>query len=42
MFKDVLGAFGKLDILVNNAGIQSEYPSESYPLEDTSGSSRST
>jgi glucose 1-dehydrogenase len=34
MFKDVLGAFGKLDILVNNAGIQSEYPSESYPLEE--------
>jgi glucose 1-dehydrogenase len=34
MFQDVLGAFGKLDILVNNAGIQSEYPSESYPLEE--------
>ena len=34
MFKDVLTAFGKLDILVNNAGIQSEYPSESYPLEE--------
>jgi glucose 1-dehydrogenase len=34
MFKDVLGAWGKLDILVNNAGIQSEFPSESYPLEE--------
>jgi len=34
MFKDALAAFGKLDILVNNAGIQSEYPSESYPLEE--------
>jgi glucose 1-dehydrogenase len=34
MFKDVLAAFGKLDILVNNAGIQSEYPSETYPLEE--------
>jgi glucose 1-dehydrogenase len=34
MFKDVLAGFGKLDILVNNAGIQSEYPSESYPLEE--------
>jgi glucose 1-dehydrogenase len=34
MFKDVIAAFGKLDILVNNAGIQSEYPSESYPLEE--------
>jgi glucose 1-dehydrogenase len=34
MFKDVLGAWSKLDILVNNAGIQSEYPSESYPLEE--------
>jgi glucose 1-dehydrogenase len=34
MFKDVLSAWGKLDILVNNAGIQSEYPSESYPLEE--------
>jgi glucose 1-dehydrogenase len=34
MFKDVLAGFGKLDILVNNAGIQSEYPSETYPLEE--------
>jgi glucose 1-dehydrogenase len=34
MFKDVLAAFGKLDILVNNAGIQTEAPSESYPLGD--------
>ncbi len=34
MFKDVLAAFGKLDILVNNAGIQTEAPSETYPLED--------
>ena len=34
MFKDVLGAFGKLDILVNNAGIQTEAPSETYPLAD--------
>jgi glucose 1-dehydrogenase len=34
MFEDVLAAFGKLDILVNNAGIQSEYPSETYPLEE--------
>jgi len=34
MFQDVLAAFGKLDILVNNAGIQSEYPSETYPLEE--------
>jgi glucose 1-dehydrogenase len=34
MFQDVLGAWGKLDILVNNAGIQTEAPSESYPLAD--------
>ncbi|GAB2177481.1 SDR family oxidoreductase [Dongia sp. agr-C8] len=34
MFTDVLGAWGKLDILVNNAGIQTEAPSESYPLSD--------
>jgi glucose 1-dehydrogenase len=34
MFKDVLAGFGKLDILVNNAGIQTEAPSETYPLED--------
>src|SRR6201991_2466555 len=34
MFKDVLTAFGKLDILVNNAGIQTESPSEIYPLGD--------
>ena len=34
MFKDVLAAFGKLDILVNNAGIQTEAPSETYPLAD--------
>ncbi|WP_395020864.1 SDR family oxidoreductase [Dongia sp.] len=34
MFKDVVGAWGKLDVLVNNAGIQTEAPSESYPLSD--------
>ena len=34
MFTDVLGAWGRLDILVNNAGVQSEAPSESYPLEE--------
>ncbi|MDQ7248600.1 glucose 1-dehydrogenase [Dongia sedimenti] len=34
MFKDVLAAFGRLDILVNNAGIQTETPSETYPLAD--------
>ena len=29
-----ISEFGKLDILVNNAGIQTEAPSETYPLED--------
>ena len=42
MFEDVLGAWDRLDILVNNAGVQSEAPTERYPLALISPSSERT